>query len=267
METVWFFGGDERFAFAAEYLEHHGMRARNLFYRDTFIPLGEIATAAVFPIPSEKDGFLNAPLLREAISVEEAVQRSGIGRDIPVFGDKMIAERFEKGTDLSQNAALKHRNAVTTVEGLLAELATANRRALAGQSVLIFGFGALGRQAARILNGIGMRVTVAARSAKDRTEAAILGYATQTERSLNPAGFDIFLNTVPAPYINSAFLRTSEPNAILFDLASFPGGLAPEIRGRGDVRYRSLPALPGKIAPITAGEDLAKTVSELLRIP
>ena len=123
-----------------------------------------------------------------------------------------------------------------------------------GTSVLILGFGRIGKHLAEILTEQGASVTVAARKETDLALAKSLGYGAihiQDAQAVLP-GFQVVFNTVPAMILSTA----NAPDCIPVELASKPGMVGNRvIDGRG---------LPGKYAPLTAGRFVGDAIASLL---
>ena len=69
----------------------------------------------------------------------------------------------------------------------------------------------------------------------------------------------VIFNTVPAPIIRRDTL-TAARNCLIIDLASKPGGV--DISAAKDIGTRVIWALglPGKVAPVTAGNIIKETI-------
>ena len=79
----------------------------------------------------------------------------------------------------------------------------------------------------------------------------VLGYGTADTSALDPTGFRVIINTVPA-----MLLPDCGADALKIDLASKPGITGPDVLwARG---------LPGKDAPESAGHLIADTVTGML---
>ena len=129
------------------------------------------------------------------------------------------------------------------------------------------GYGPVGQALAPRLTALGARVTVAARRASQRALAQSQGAGAVPLSGLRQAaaGFDILVNTVPAPVVGRQVLEALPPDSLTVDLASAPGGVdlgAAAALGR---RAMTAPGLPARCAPDSAGEYVAQTVLEILR--
>ena len=128
---------------------------------------------------------------------------------------------------------------------------------LHGQQVLVVGWGRIGKCLIQLLQAIGANVTVAARKESDRAMALALGYdAIDT----NTLGYEliryrVIFNTAPEMVLSKDALQYCAGDCLKIDLASRPG-----LDG-DDVLWAR--GLPGKDAPETSGELIAKTVLRL----
>ena len=120
-----------------------------------------------------------------------------------------------------------------------------------GQPVLVIGWGRIGKCLARLLQGMGAHVTVAARKETDRALLSALGYGAVDTEAIDTSHYRVVFNTVPVmtvPFCSG--------NALKIDRASKPGiGGTDVIWARG---------LPGKDAPESSGELIAKTIIRLM---
>lgn len=87
---------------------------------------------------------------------------------------------------------------------------------------------------ALLLKGFGARVTVAARKQGDLAFARTLGLQTIPLRQLQEVlpQQEIVFNTIPAPVLTRPLLEQLQPECLIIDLASRPGGVDFEAAGR-----------------------------------
>jgi len=265
MKPILFAGGDRRTVAAVSWLERQGYETETYALLHRTLRTGPEPLAIVLPYPCLKEGKLNAPGIPDPPTLEETLRETGVDpRRVPAIGGPLLQNPFTNYTDLSLSEELKLRNAVTTAEGALALLIGETPRALSGASALVVGYGAIGKRLSDLLAALGTHVTVAARKPADRIAATLKGYGTQDTATLSLKGMDFLINTVPFRLIDSRLLKEREPELSVLELASPPYGGAPELFRELGIRYIAGPALPGKVAPLTAGEDLAKTLIGLL---
>lgn len=123
--------------------------------------------------------------------------------------------------------------------------------------VLVIGWGRIGKCLARLLRQMGASVTVAARKETDRAMILALGYDSIDTCALAPSllRYRLIYNTVPVQVLSEDDLAECRPNCLKIDLASKSGMAGKDILwARG---------LPGKDAPETSGELIARTILRL----
>ena len=76
--------------------------------------------------------------------------------------------------------------------------------------------------------------------------------------------YSIIINTAPAVLLDAETLERANRSSLVIDLASKPGGVDFETAAALGIRAVWLLSLPGKIAPLTAGETIGKTISNIL---
>lgn len=265
MDPILFAGGDQRTLAALSYMQNQGYSTETYAVTHRFPLQKRIFSALILPFPCLKQGRLNAPMLKAPPTLTELIAETGINPEkIPVIGGPLTENPFSHYTDLSLSEELKLRNAVTTAEGALSLLIQNTDRALFGMPILIVGYGAIGKRLSQLLLSLGAEVTVAARKEKDRVAAALAGCGTQDTATIRLKGFRGLINTVPVPLIDRPLLEQREKDLCILELASPPYGMDPSLAEEMGIHYIPGPALPGKVAPLTAGEDLAKTLILLL---
>ena len=173
------------------------------------------------------------------------------------------------GVELADYAArpeLAAWNAVPTAEGCLVLLMVHTGRTLWRQKILVTGFGRVAQALASRLVALGAEVTVAARSPGQRAQAECMGCRAISLAELRcPVSCPVVVNTIPAQVLGRAELAQLPPGALVVELASRPGGLDGAAARACGLTVLSAPGLPGKCAPETAGEGIARTVAEILQ--
>ena len=261
---ILFAGGDSRTNVAMEYLSSHGVACESYGLFDDRVPDCCDVNALILPYPCTRNGRLNAPTLKDPPSISELLTRLNLSKEVFTVGGMLPSGVFANCVDLADCEDLKLRNAVTTVEGVLALLVEQTDRSVFGMQCLVVGYGAIGKRLSAMLAALGAQVTVAARKALDRTAAALQGFAVQHTSALSPLGMDAVFNTVPVRLMEEEFFENCPRDVCIFELASAPGGFNPALAASFDLKTIACPGLPGKVAPITAGEDLGKTLLRLL---
>lgn len=203
-----------------------------------------------------------------------AAQLSQLPAGTPVFAGAVSAQARRTAAELglhlvdymeSEDLALF--NAVPTAEGAIGILLAATPDTLWRSRAVLVGYGRIARVLAPRLAALGVRVTVAARSAAARMQALSLGSAAAELDELPQlaARTRFLINTVPFPVVGEPVLAALPPDAFVLELAGAPGGVDRDAAERLGVRLQTAPGLPGKCAPVAAGRAVGRTVLEFLR--
>lgn len=163
-----------------------------------------------------------------------------------------------KTVDLLQDEQYLAKNAAITADCAI-RIAGQNLPAVFhGCSVLIIGWGRIGKCLAAQLQAMGANVTVATRKKSDRAMLRALGFCAEDTTQLKQCliRYRIIFNTAPFPVLNKEQLQFCRPDCILIDLASKLG-----IESNRVIWARGL---PGKDAPESSGLLITKSVIRLL---
>lgn len=157
-------------------------------------------------------------------------------------------------------------NSIPTAEGAIQRAMEELPVTLHGTRVVVVGFGRCGVTLARMLGGIGARVRVVARDAAQRARAYEMGLdAVSLERlAQSVADARAVFNTVPALLITRDVLERMRQGVVVIDVAQAPGGVDFEAAKELGIKAFLDLGIPGKVAPETAGEILARVIPELI---
>jgi len=276
-------GGDMRFLSLAKGLfdkgydvtvsgfEKHNFEELKLKQGETF-DIVRSADIIILPLAFSLDDVnINAPFSDKDIEIK-ALMKNISNTSLVLAGKvsnklkKLADERNIKLIDYLEREEMAILNAVPTAEGAI-ELAMSEMPiTLWGSKVLICGFGRIGKVLAKDLAALGAEVTVACRSHSDFAWIKVFGYKTARYRDLvNTAGeFDLIINTVPHLVIDEKILEAVKEGVLIIDLASKPGGI--DFAAAGRLRRKVIWALslPGKVAPLTAGRIIEKTILNIV---
>ncbi len=128
--------------------------------------------------------------------------------------------------DFMQQGDVVEGNGWITAEGTLAEVLKYSPYSIAGQRVLITGYGCCGEKLATVFHALGAKVVIAARRESVRREAVLDGYSAVSFEEL-PAvvgHMDTVINTVPAMVMDETVLKAMDKDCLIIDIASKPGG-------------------------------------------
>lgn len=165
--------------------------------------------------------------------------------------------------DLDEVAIL---NSIPSAEGAIQMAMENTIITIHNSKSFVLGFGRTGASIARLLHGMGARVTVVTRDAAHRARVYEMGMEaipfSQLSEAITQA--EIIFNTVPTMVLTNAILNKAKEDAVIVDVASPPGGTDFESAKRLGIKALLAPGLPGKVAPKTAGQILSRVIPGLL---
>lgn len=211
-----------------------------------FSPLpGPDVTHLLLPVPSlQDDGFIKG-----GGSLQALLNR--LPQGITIFGGNLPELKDYKIYDLLKLPAYVAENAYITAHCAIRLIMDKLPFTLQNCPILVIGWGRIGKCLAALLKGLGADVTVAARKETDRGILGALGFRAVDTAGLNPYGYRVIINTVPV-----MVLPETPSDCLKVDLASKPG-----MGGDGIIHARGL---PGKDAPESSGELIARTILHYL---
>ncbi len=224
------------------------------------------------PIPFSSNGTeINAPFGDKKISIRELMHN--INAKILIAGSimpeiyEMANDEYIEIIDIMKREELAVLNTIATAEGTI-EIAISNtNKILHGSSVLILGFGRIGKVLARKLAGLSVKVTCAARKDEDLAWIKAYGHMATNINTIgeNLSQYDVIINTVPHLILTEERLKYVKEECLLIDLASNPGGIDKKIAKERNLKLIWALALPGKVAPVTTAEFLKDTIYNVLK--
>lgn len=225
--------------------------------------------AFILPLPvTDKNGNINTPFWSESIAANE--HTAALFGDKPIFcGMKQRLLRckgFEHSRifDYGTREEFAVSNAVPTAEGAMEIAMKEYDGTLCGSECLVAGYGRIGKVLSKMLCGIGAKVTVSARKKSDLAYIEALGMKSIDTLTLS-GHFDLIFNTVPTLIFDSHTLAKTAQGAVVIDLASYPGGVDFEAAKRMGIHALPALSIPGKVAPMTAGEIIKNAVYNIAR--
>ena len=265
-------GGDLRQISCAEALSRRAAAAA-VGFDPELLPEGLVPAdqggfnCAVLPVPPLTDkGSITSPCFKGTLTPEDI-------RPLLAPGALILAGRI--GEDLSrafpghrlidymQREELSLNNAVPTAEGAVAIALEELPVTLSGAKVLIVGMGRIGTALAEILKGFGADVSVVVRNPRGAARARIHGIKPLTAGTMG-TDWTVVFNTVPDMIFDREVLRGFSTETLFIDLASKPGGI--DFQSASELGITAIWALglPGRTAPVTAGQMIAETVELIL---
>ena len=278
-KNIWVVGGDRRQAALAGLLGDDGHavhtfaleRAEEMDCQRDTEGIG-LADCVILPLPAAgAGGTLNAPLSGGEHVLSDLLDEMEPGQLLcaGMVGEALRAMAEERGLVLQDYFAREEMavwNAVPTAEGAIQIAMEELPITIHGARVLVTGFGRIGRALALRLRGLGAHVTVAARRPEARALARSMGVRAEGLDGLSKwlCGYDLVINTIPAPVLGVEEQSALKKGALVIDVASDPGGVDFESAGALGVRWVWARGLPGKTSPVSAGRYIADAVYHIM---
>lgn len=212
----------------------------------TFLPYPKpVVTHLLLPVPSlEKGNSIRGGGNLQSILARLPEEVKIIGGNLPEIPGHTVYDLLKDPIYVAENAYITAHCAVRLAMEKMP-------KPLRGCSILVIGWGRIGKCLAALLKGLEANVTVAARKESDQAILHALGYGVCNTENMDTNPFRIIYNTVPV-----MLLPNVPNNCLKIDLASEPGiGGSDVIHARG---------LPGKEAPEASGDLIARTILRLL---
>lgn len=157
-------------------------------------------------------------------------------------------------------------NSIPTAEGAIMMAIEQTDFTIHGSHVLVTGFGRVGHTVANKFSALGAKVSVSARHIKDLARINEMGLTAVPLHDLHhyTSECDVLINTIPAKVITKESIQHLPPHALIFDLASKPGGTDFAYAKQRGIKAILAKSLPGIVAPKTAGKILADVIKQIL---
>jgi len=219
------------------------------------------ADVVMLPWPhSFRDGRLVVSPPHEGMEMEALLARIPPCR-LLMHGSGVAPEALSQaGATLEpgQDELFLRRNAQLTAEGAICRAMQRMERALLGSACLVTGYGRIGQELCARLCAMGAFVIVCARSEMQMRAAHAAGAHPVPLAQLTGAAeaADVIFNTVPARVLGEDALRAIRPGALMIELASAPYGADLTAARELGVHVEMESGVPGRYAPLDAGEAL-----------
>lgn len=200
--------------------------------------------------------------------ISKSIQKNGL-----VLGGRLSISQIEYFSalgfevyDYFNREELVIKNCIPTAEGALQIAMQEISKTVNGLKVMITGYGRVAKATAKLFKSCGAETDVFARRVSQLAWAENDGFKAY---KLDKVGekichYDLIINTVPAMIFTGEILKEMNKDALIIDLASKPGGVDFASAKSMNKRVIHALALPGKVAPITAGEIIGETVVNII---
>ena len=220
-----------------------------------------------FISPNENKTVLLTDIPKASANKSESLVLGGM---IP---DKMTNDALLHGVEIVDYYAvdsLQKKNALPSAEGALMVAMQNTDKNIEGMKVLIGGYGRIAKILAEKLKVLGADVTVTARRDEVLCEIAMSGYNAVNTKDIMTLSrefhsCDVVFNTAPAMIFTKQVIENGKGKPLYIEIASSPGGIDTCAARESGIRIIYAHSLPGKYAPLSAGEYIFETVCELLK--
>ena len=217
----------------------------------------------ILPVPTHnRMGLLNIEN-NKYMTADDLLEK--VNSNALIIGCNYKNEKFNC-IDINRRDDFAILNAVPTAEGAIHAAVSNCKFSLFESKILITGFGRVAKILADRLKGLKCDVTVAARSITDISFCKALGFKTADinciEKYIN--NFDIIFQTVPPLILTKQVLDTMSSKNTIIELSSGSAGTDFEYASKKGIKVIHAPALPERIAPITAGNILTECVMSII---
>lgn len=230
------------------------------------------ADIVVGPLPiSSNAQDVNMPFSYNKLSIKEFItklsEKTVIAGAIKPEMYELAKENKVNLIDIVKREELAVLNAISTAEGALQIAISETSKNLHGNKVLVMGFGRIGKILAKMLDGIGAKVSCEARKTTDLAWIQAYGYERINLIDLKEhlGEFDIIFNTIPYMVLNKEYLKETKEDALIIDLASNPGGVDREAVKQLKRKFIWALSLPGKVSPITSAQFMQETLYNMFK--
>lgn len=185
------------------------------------------------------------------------------------FPEELVEMCDAKGihfVDYMKAEGIASKNAIATAEGAICEALQAGCVSIHGSRCLVAGYGRCGEVLAEKLVSLRAKVTVLERKSDKCAKAGAYGceiihFEEAPEHMHN---FDFIFNTIPAPVLAEPYLCSLKPDAVIIDIASYPGGVDFEYCRKNHINANLCLGLPGKYAPKSAAQILLEVIGKTI---
>ena len=168
--------------------------------------------------------------------------------------------------DILEREEMAILNAIPTAEGAIQIAMEETPITLHDSKVMVLGFGRVGKILANRLDGLGVKVFVEARKYQDIAWIKSYGYKPVYINELGDylGKMDVIFNTIPHKILDASLLDKLNPETLVIDLASKPGGVDFDRAKTLGIKVIWALSLPGKVAPVTAAKFIKETVYNII---
>ncbi|WP_163971269.1 dipicolinic acid synthetase subunit A [Oceanobacillus halotolerans] len=157
-------------------------------------------------------------------------------------------------------------NSIPTAEGTIMMAIEHTDYTIHDSRVIVTGFGRVGHTVSNKFSALGAKVSVASNSIKELARITEMGLEAIPLKDLHyyTHRCDILINTIPAHVITKKSIQHLPTHALIYDLASKPGGTDFDYAEQRGIKAILAKSLPGVVAPKTAGKIIADVIIQFM---
>ncbi len=270
-------GGDYRQTYLARFLLKHFDKIYTIGFNQTLsfdeitilediADLNEKTDILILPPVTTNDGVtVNTPFFDKNLYIDEIIKYLSEGAKI--YGGNIPGNLLEKLSSLGfyvsdylKDERFILENTIPTAEGALMIALEETPFVLYGAKTAVLGYGRVGATTASLFRNAGSDVYIFDRKKEKRTQARNKNLTAFEFDDKKLFDCDIIINTVPCMVLGKEKLQKIKKDALIIDLASKPGGVDLEYAKQRGLNVIWALSLPGKVAPVTSGEIIGRTI-------
>lgn len=211
-------------------------------------------TGKIFTPASSQDIILGEKELN--LLAEAGVIYCGVASNLLKDAAKKTRHKLTEVMDIDGVAVP---NAYLTAEGTLFLAMSRFSSSISDLKVAVLGYGRVGKETAKLFRALGARVVVFSRNKKEMAEGRAQNFDIRFYNGITAVlpKVNILVNTVPALIVSDKMMKFMRPDVLMIDLASAPGGIDSVSAKERGLEVLNAPGIPGKYAPVSAGNILA----------
>ena len=218
--------------------------------------------------PVTNDGYnLFLPLHDKIVSLKEVL--INVDKKCVILGGRTsnIIENYQcMIIDYFSREELIIANAYLTAEVAIGMAMSEINESLLDMSVLVMGYGRIGKSLCYLLKGMGANVYASARKESDFAWIKAYGYSPIDTSNVCEivTSCKLVFNTIPQLVLGENVLNCLQKDTLIIDLASKPGGVDFEAAKKCGLKALWALALPGKKLPVSAGRAQASVILDMM---
>ncbi len=215
----------------------------------------------VLPIPTLANGLITGTRM----SVDEL--KSRLGKKQRVFYGNLKYNPFGENSVSYCNESFLVKNSRLTAQGALRLVLENVERDIYEIRAAVLGYGRCGRAICKLLKANGAEVVSVSRNAysaalSENEKIPAIDYAEFFDKI---GDFDVIVNTVPYNVLGDKSTEKLTGKNLYIEIASKPYGFNITETSKFNFRYILAESLPRRFTPVSAGANIADTVTEIIK--